>query len=542
VLPALTTSPASQVLSELKSGGEGADPAGIIQRAVEFSHGRLDPATQSSLLVLAPFTSVIPAFALERYAELLREQESVKALGDLNMSAAIDQATSVGLATHDPQLNTHVRVQPILPWFLRARLVNQPGLQLALGQGHYRLYMNLAPAFLQLLTSREAGERSVGMAITRAEYANLTTALDHAVATTAPLLPLVAATVEYLDQAHQHNALAQLLDHLIEALGQPEQGDRRAELAGLHDVGGITALVQHHLEKAKAHHEAELVLLQQIGHRRAQGATYHQLGIVAQEQRRFEEAEGHYRKSLEIQLEFNDRNSTASTYHQLGVVAQEQRHFEEAERHYRKSLEIELEFNDRYGASSTYQQLGSIAQEQRSFEEAERHYDKALEIELEFNDRYGAASTYHQLGMVAEEQRRFEEAEGHYRKSLEIKLEIDDRHSAARTYHQLGAVVQRQRRFEEAEHDYRKSLEIKLEFNDRYGAASTYHQLGMVAEEQRRFEEAEGHYRKSLEIKLEFNDRYRAARTYHQLGTVAQEQRHFEEAERHYRKALEIEL
>jgi tetratricopeptide (TPR) repeat protein len=542
VLPALATSRPTQVLSELKSGGGEADPAGIIQRAVEFSHGRLDPATQSSLLVLAPYASVIPTFALERYAELLSEEEAVKAQGALNMPAAVHQAINVGLASQDPQMPTHVRVQPILPWFLRTRLADQPDLQRAVQQAHYRLYMDLAPAFHQLLTTQEAGERSVGMAITRAEYANLTAALDHAIAAAAPLVPLVAVIEEYLDQAKQQNARAQLLERLIEALGRPGQGDRRAELAGLHNLSGITAITQHRLEDAQVHHETELSLNQQLGDRRAQGTTHHQLGIVAQEQRRFEVAERHYRESLEIELESQDHHSAARTYYHLAMVAQEQRHFEEAEAHLRKALEIYIESEDRYGVASTHHQLGNLAHEQRHVEEAERHYRKALRIYIQLNDRQSIGTTYNNLGIIAQEQRHFEEAEAHLRKALEIYIQFNDRHSIAATYHNLGIIAQEQRRFEEAEAHLRKALQINLDFDDRHGDARTYHQLGRVAQEQRRFQEAKAYYLQSLEIKLEFDDRHAAARTYHELGMMAQEQGRFQEAKAYYLQSLEIKL
>ena len=60
VLPVLATVPPSAILAELKAGGPGADPAGLIGRAIEYSHGKLDPALQHSLLLLAPFTSRCP--------------------------------------------------------------------------------------------------------------------------------------------------------------------------------------------------------------------------------------------------------------------------------------------------------------------------------------------------------------------------------------------------------------------------------------------------------------------------------------------------
>ncbi len=44
VLPVLATTAPSVVLAELRDGGTGADPAGQIIRAIEYSHGKLDPA------------------------------------------------------------------------------------------------------------------------------------------------------------------------------------------------------------------------------------------------------------------------------------------------------------------------------------------------------------------------------------------------------------------------------------------------------------------------------------------------------------------
>ena len=64
MLPILATAPPSVVLGELKTGGPGADPAGLIHTAIEYSHGKLDPALQDSLLLLAPFTAVIATGAI----------------------------------------------------------------------------------------------------------------------------------------------------------------------------------------------------------------------------------------------------------------------------------------------------------------------------------------------------------------------------------------------------------------------------------------------------------------------------------------------
>ncbi|MEU0548763.1 tetratricopeptide repeat protein [Micromonospora sp. NPDC005979] len=542
VLPALNAHTPAQVLADLQQGTSDVESVGLINRAIEYSHGKLDPSTQNSLLLLAPFTASIPTGFLDAYHQLLADHDAVKALGPIDLRAAVAETVRVGLAAPHPRLVTWVQILPALPYFLRTRLHQNPDLQQAVRQAHYQLYTLLGQTIQELLTASEPQKRAVGHVAAGIEYANLTTTLNHGLRTGQPVIGIVAAIEEYLDQTKQQDARRHLLDIAIAADREPGRGDLRQELAELHHLAGMVAQDQRRFEEAEAHYRQSLDIKLEFNDRHGAAITHHQLGVVAQDQRRFEEAEAHYRQALKLFEEFNDRHSAASTYHQLGMVAQEQRRFEEAEAHYRQSLNIKLEFNNRHSAAITYHQLGRIAQNQRRFEEAEAHYRQSLDIKLEFNDRYSAASTYHQLGVVAQEQRRFEEAEAHYRQSLNIALEFNDRHGAAITHHQLGVVAQNQRRFEEAEAHCRQALKLFEEFNDRHSAASAYHQLGMVAREQQRFEEAEAHFRQALAIKLEFNDRHSAASTYHQLGRVAQEQRRFEEAEAQYRQALAIKL
>jgi tetratricopeptide (TPR) repeat protein len=506
VLPAVAASAPSSVLRSLKSGDTDTDPQSIIQRAVELSHGRLDPAMQSSLLTLAPFTSVVPIIAFDDYHKLLRQHETVRQLGDLDIAGAVQAAIEVGLATKDSPI--HVRLQPMLPYFLRTRLAEQPQLEAAITRAHHGLYEQIGPALYGLLMSNAPGERSTGLAVTRTEYANLTSAFEYSIAHGLPLQRFVATLEEYLDKSHQENARAQLLERAIEAVEASTATERRAELANLHNLAGGAALTRHALEAARLHHETELALREQLEDRQATAITYHQLGGVAEAQRRFMEAENYYKQSLEIKLEYDDRRGAASTYHQLGLVKENQGRFDEAENYYKQSLEIELENDNRYGAAVTYHQLGVVAQEQRRFGEAENYYKQALEIELEYDDRHGAALTYHQLGRVAEAQRRFVEAENYYKQALEIKLEYDDRHSAALTYHQLGTVAVEQRRLEEAENYYKQALEIKLEYDDRYSAAKSQSLLGILLTREGRVVEAIGYSLSALITRREVDGRW----------------------------------
>ena len=293
VLPILASAPLSVVLTDLKGGRPGADPTGLIGRAIESSHGKLNAVLQNSLLLLAPFfTSVIPTdFLLKGYRDLLVEHEAVQSLGSFDLPAAINQAITVGLATPHPQLTGKVQVQPVLPYFLRSRLHQQQALQAATGQAHFQLYSQLALALGGMLrTPENPQQRAIAHAVAHAEYANLVTALAHGLRTSQPISSLIHTLGNYLEQCQQQETFRQLLDEAIASYPDPTGPDQHIELAYLHEFAIRTAIDQYRLDDAKVHAETALRLLQAIGDRRRQSIHYHQLGRVAREQRRYNDA------------------------------------------------------------------------------------------------------------------------------------------------------------------------------------------------------------------------------------------------------------
>ena len=307
-----------------------------------------------------------------------------------------------------------VQVQPVLPYFLRSRLHDQPALRAATNQAHYLLHRSLASELHDMLTSgTEPEKRMLGQAVAKAEYANLTSALDFGLHTGQRISSLILVLDEYLDQAQQHDTRRQLLDSAIAASPQSLSADQQRDLLVVHNLAGHTALGQHRLDHAQAHYQAEIQLKEALGERRSAGVTYHQLGRVAQEQRRYAEAEASYRRALDIKLEFGDRSSAAATYHQLGRVAQLQRRFDEAEASYRRALDIYLEFNDRYETADCYHQLGMVAEEQRQFTEAEASYRQAFDIYLGFGNTYNASIAERHLGGLLAHLGHHEEASRH---------------------------------------------------------------------------------------------------------------------------------
>ena len=232
------------MLAELKAGGPGADPAGLITRAIEYSHGKLDPALQNSLLLLAPFTAVIPTGQilddLSRSAPAARSDPGNWAQS--TWPPPWTRRSAVGLAAPHPQLSYLAQVQPVLPYFLRSRLHHQPALQTATSQAHYQHYQQLAATLAEMLRTPENPQQlATGQAATRAEYANLTTALHHGLHTRQPIDALIDALNTYLQQSQQHQTRRQLFEDAIAAYPPPGSQHQQIELAYLHEFAGLAS-------------------------------------------------------------------------------------------------------------------------------------------------------------------------------------------------------------------------------------------------------------------------------------------------------------
>ena len=597
VLANLKTRSPTEVLAALEEGAAGLDAGGAdktenILHCIEYSHGNLSAEAQGLLACLAPFTGVIFQPMLDTYAQQLRAQPPLAHLPFGHWQAVLKEAIDWGLLTADPDVPGFLRIQPVLPYFLRqhlsepARAAEREAIETAFRQ-HYD---GVTRAVSGLLRSKEAQERTRGRFFADREYTNFSTALRLALRQQVSIRKPFVLLSHYLDVVHDEPRGLELADMVIEGLSAwPEEkltGRLGLELIGAIDNAAKRYLLLKRYPEAEAGYKRALKMWTRAAEaepewRKLGSSIYHQLGIVAQEQRRWAEAEGYYKQALAIKVEFNDRHSQASTYHQLGRVAQEQRRWAEAEGYYKQALAIKVEFNDRYSQASTYHQLGRVAQEQRRWAEAEGYYKQALAIYVEFNDRLfagldlppagqgggGAAAVGGGGGLLqagagdlcrvqrpAIRRPRPTTSWAWWRRSSgggRRRRATTSRRWRSRSSSTTGIRRPRPttswagwRRSSGGGRRRRATTSRRwrsyVEFNARYEQASTYHRLGIVAQEQRRWAEAEGYYKQALAIYVEFNARYEQASTYHQLGIVAQEQRRWAEAEGYYKQALAI--
>ncbi|AFZ23169.1 Tfp pilus assembly protein PilF [Cylindrospermum stagnale PCC 7417] len=538
------------------------DKTKSILKCVEYSHSNLSEEAQNFLLCLAPFSGFIDRRDILNYVKKLQELEPFKTYQFNKFDDAIQEAINWGLLSPidlfpspsptqgGGQESPLLRIQPVFPYFLKSKLVTvDAATRKALQEGFKNHYLGLANSYNQLMQSKDAQERQLGIFFCRLEYENLHNGLQLCL-DKQESIDIFFCLSKYFTLKNDIQEKLKLSEFVCKAQESYPDEVRTGEI-GLEIIMALDRLASCYLQtqdyqQARKSYQKNIESTQKLNGvsenqiKSMLATTYHQLGIVAQKLREYEEARRNYQLALAIYIEFGDRYSQARTYHNLGYVAQELREYEEARRNYQLALAIYIEFGDRYSQASTYHQLGYVAQELREYEEARRNYQLALAIYIEFGDRYEQAGTYHNLGIVAQELREYEEAQRNYQQALAIYIEFGDRYEQAGTYHNLGIVAQELREYEEARRNYQLALAIFIEFGDRYSQASAYHNVGIVAQNLREYEEARRNYQLALAIKIEFGDRYSQASTYGQLGLLAGAQEDYADARVNLQKALEI--
>lgn len=564
ILPNLKRQGPGEVLRALAEGDPGIDrrvEAGkalefskteSILKCIDYSHSQLSPAVQELLDCLAPFTGVLNPDWLPQYTELLRSEPALAGLPFEKWTEVLMEARAWGLIEAHSEATGYLRLQPILPYFLRSRMERPEAAERkeAAERAFYQTYIDFGGKLIELLRSNDLLERQVGQIQTRLEYENLITALRFALTTQQAILPIYAPLSIYLQVMRDQRRVLSLAEETLAGMRTyPTErlaDEYRREIILLMDDIALSYLKLKQYQQAEEFYCKKLDILDEYQvmlaeeHMKEQAGTLNQLGVVAQEQRHWVQAETYYRQALDIGKQANNHSLQAISYHNLGWVAQEQRQWAQAEENYLESMKIKLKYNFRYEQASTYHNLGVVAAEQRKWEEAEKLNNKALKIYTDHKDGFSLADVYHQFGRVAQEQMQWTRAERYFQKELEIKIEYNNRYSQASAYHQLGVVAQEQQQWAQAEDYYYQARDIYKEYNDRFSQATTYHQLGLLAQEQRKWTEAADHYQKALKFKNEYNDRFSQASTFHNLGLVAAMQRQWTQAGDYLCQALAI--
>ncbi|MEI3652409.1 MAG: tetratricopeptide repeat protein [Dolichospermum lemmermannii FEM_B0920] len=494
------------------------DKTKSILKCVEYSHSNLSPEAQKLLICLAPFSVFIDRRDIDNYIKQLQKLEPFQNYQLDKLDDAIQEAINWGLLSPMDNDSPLLTIQPVFPYFLKTKLATVDAATCeALQTGFKNHYLGLADSYNQLMESKDAQERQLGIFFCKLEYENLYNGLQICL-DKQESISVYFCLGKYFELINDNSSNLKLAEIVCQRLDNYSTTFIKSELGyqiafAISRLGECQRQAQQYKESRNSYKKTLQIndALESQEERQKQlwkAATYHQLGYVAQQMREYAQARDFYQQALAIKIEFGDRFSQAYTYHNLGIVAEEMREYAQARDFYQQALAIKIEFGDRYAQADTYHQFGRVAQEMREYAQARDFYQLALSIYIEFGDRYSQARTYGQLGNVAQEMREYAQARDFYQQALSIYIEFGDRFSQAITYHNLGNVAQEMREYAQARDFYQLALSIRIEFGDRYSQASTYHGLGTLAEAQEDYTEARTNLQKALEIYVEYKEEY----------------------------------
>ena len=454
------------------------DKTKSILKCVEYSHSNLSPEAQKLLICLAPFSVFIDRRYIDNYINQLQELEPFQDYQFDKFDDAIQEAINWGLLSPMDKDLPWLTIQPVFPYFLKTKLATvDAATREALQEGFKNHYLGLADYYEQLMESKDAQERQLGIFSCKLEYENLYNGLQIC-----------------LDK-QESISIYFCLDQYFELINNNPSNLKLAETVCKHLDNYSTAFIKSELGYQIPFAISNLANCQ----------------LQAQQ---YKESQKSYEKTLQIydllenEEEAQKQFGKAKTYYGFGRVAQKLGEFEEARGYYQLALDIYIKYVDRYEQADVYHQLGRVAHKLGEFEEARSYYQLALDIFIEYGDHYSQADVYHQLGYVVQDLREFKEARGYYQLALDIFIEYGDRYSQADTYHELGRVAQKLGEFENARRNYQQALEIDIEYNNLDSQASTYGQLGLLAEAQEDHTEARTNLQKALEIFVEYKEEY----------------------------------
>ncbi|MFN4877457.1 MAG: tetratricopeptide repeat protein [Aphanizomenon sp.] len=454
------------------------DKTKSILKCVEYSHSNLSPEAQKLLICLAPFSGFIDRKYIDNYIKQLQKLEPFQNYQFDKLDDAIQEAINWGLLSPMDKDLPWLTIQPVFPYFLKTKLATvDAATREALQEGFKNHYLGLADSYNQLMESKDAQERQLGIFFCKLEYENLYNGLQICLEKQESI-SIYFCLDKYFELINDNPSNLKLAETVCQRLDNYSTAFIKSELGyqiafAISRLGNCQLTAQQYKESQKSYEKTLQIYdaLESQEERRKQlwkAVSYHQLGRVAQEMREYAQARDFYQQALSIKIEFGDRFSQASTYHELGIVAQEMREYAQARDFYQQALSIYIEFGDRYEQAGTYHQLGYVAQEMREYAQARDFFQQALSIFIEFGDRYSQASTYHHLGIVAQEMREYAQARDFYQQALAIFIEFGDRYSQASTYHYLGTLAEAQEDYTEARTNLQKALEIYVEYKDEY--------------------------------------------------------------------------
>ena len=196
---------------------------------------------------------------------------------------------------------------------------------------------------------------------------------------------------------------------------------------GHQDPGEFPEEVKALFEKAVQYYEENMVLMEEISDRAAQGRACGNLGNVHYLLGNFAKAIHYHLERLKIAKEFGDRAAERRAHSNLGNAHIFLGEFEKAAEHYKKTLILAQELGDRAVEAQACYSLGNTYTLLKDYETAIEYHLRHLRIAQELFDKVGEGRACWSLGNAHSAMGQHKDAFQYASKHLQISKETGDR-------------------------------------------------------------------------------------------------------------------
>jgi len=207
------------------------------------------------------------------------------------------------------------------------------------------------------------------------------------------------------------------------------------------EAAGHLASFQGDFAAARAYHEQNLPIVEELGDRSGLYRTLQNIGFVARQQEDFEAARKYLERCLEVAKAGGDPDEIGNALHNLGNVAHDQGDYERAIALFEESLPVLEQSGWPRGNGIAHQSLGIVALDQGDYERAFRETEVAIAWFEKAGDRRATSVGIANLGAIAMARRDYAAAERYLCESLRLVQELSDAVAIAGVLERFAALL-----------------------------------------------------------------------------------------------------
>lgn len=296
-----------------------------------------------------------------------------------------------------------------------------------------------------------------------------------------------------------------------------EVGDRRGEAYTLHELGYLNSVLNN-LKEALDHYGRALPLWRELGDRVNEGATLGNAGLVHWKLGELTKALEYYNLALPLRRAVGDRVGEGSTLSNAGLIYHGLGDLDEALAHYKQALALRRETGDRAGEASTLTNIGEVHRRLGEMQKALDYYDQALPLWRATGNSGTEGLTLNNIGAVYAELGETQKALEYYGRALPLRRESGDRRGAAQTLHNVGKTHGWLGARERALDYLGQALTLFTDVGDRIGQATVLSSIGDVHVTSGEGRKALDNFGRALALRKETGDRHGEAVTLNSVG------------------------